>query len=119
LYNEFYNNWIDLQPKIKNWNLVKYETLLDLKNCLQFIEDLSQIYKWNIIKHSHLVIPAHVTLSENWTESLRNKKIQDYWDSNNIKTLTQEQINVVDKHLDKSLLEKLGYSTNKPISDLS
>jgi len=119
LYNEFYNNWIDLQPKIKNWNLVKYETLLDLENCLQFIEDLSQIYKWNIIKHSHLVIPAHVTLSENWTESLRNKKIQDYWDSNNIKTLTQEQINVVDKHLDKSLLEKLGYSTTKPTSFLS
>jgi uncharacterized phage-associated protein len=119
LYNEFYNNWINLQPKIKNWSLTKYETLLDLENCLQFVESLSQKYKWNIIKHSHLIIPAHVTLSENWTLSLRKKKIQDYWNSDCIKTLTQDQVNVIDKHLDKSLLEKLGYSTNKPISDLS
>ena len=119
LYNEFYNNWINLQPKIKNWSLTKYETLLDLENCLQFVEDLSQAYKWNIIKHSNLIVPAHVTLSENWTLSLRKKKTQDYWNLNSIKTLTQDQINVIDKHLDKSLLKKLDYPTAKPTSILS
>ena len=55
-------------------------------------------------------------MSEMWTDELAKQKTNDYLNEKQCAMLTQEQIDVIDKHINKSILEDLNYSVQKPTS---
>ena len=56
-------------------------------------------------------------MSPRWNKSLSIVKGRDYSDLQTCYKLTQNQIDIIDTLVDKDLLEKLGYPTEKPISN--
>ena len=61
-------------------------------------------------------IPRGVLMSETWTEDVAKQKTLDYLDQRRCSLLTNEQIEVIDQNINKTLLKELGYSIEKPIS---
>lgn len=117
LWNEFYTNWLEMGPKFKHWGIVKYESLLvrDLRhNFLQAIEKTYGLEKVNLTGWN---LPIAVPMSPRWNKSLSIVKERDYSNLQNCYKLTQNQIDIIDTLVDKELLKKLGYPTEKPISN--
>lgn len=115
LYNEFYNNWLDLKTQLKYWGICKYENLLIEQDCYHFLYMLQNTYKLSKIRPSW-IIPSNVSMTGHWDSNTKTAKTQDYLDFNRCKTLTQQQIDIIDQTIDKALLEKLGYPLQKPSS---
>ena len=59
-------------------------------------------------------LPIAVPMSPRWTRSMGITKNNDYLDLERCHKLTPQQIEIIDQLVDKDLLEKLGYPTDKP-----
>lgn len=116
LYNEFYRNWLSMGNKVKYWGIAKYEPLLIPEKRTEFLQSIQDTYKLTRKNTRDWIIPASVTLSENWSPSVAKRKTEDYLDHSVCNVLTQEQVDVVHNHLDKNILKTMGYSLEKPTS---
>jgi hypothetical protein len=116
LYNEFYSNWSNIGNRIKHWGLVKYERLLRQDDCVHFLKNIQEAFKFEKLHPDQWKIPSAVLMSEMWTDELAKQKTNDYLNEKQCAMLTQEQIDVIDKHINKSILEDLNYSVQKPTS---
>ena len=116
LYNEFYSNWSNIGNRMKHWGLVKYERLLNQNDCIHFLKNVQETFKFKRLHPDQWKIPSAVLMSEMWTDELAKEKTKDYLNEKQCAILTQEQIDVIDKHINKSILEDLNYSVQKPIS---
>ncbi len=116
LWNEFYSNWLELGPKFKHWGIVKYESLLirDLRQ--NFLQAIQKTYGLTKINPAGWNLPIAVPMSPRWTPSMGKRKSNDYLDVGTCSKLTSHQIEIIDQLVDKDLLEKLGYPTEKPKS---
>ena len=61
-------------------------------------------------------IPNAVLMSEMWTDDVAKEKTKDYLDYEHCGILTQEQIDIIDHNINKSLIKNLNYPTTKPTS---
>ena len=118
LYNNFYKNWLSMKSRIKYWGIVRYEALLSIENASSFLDNMSHAFGLKPKLDGNWTYPVKVDMSQSW-EPIRKQKTQDYVDQHEIKTLTDEQIQIIHDNLDMKLLEKLGYQTTKPKSLLN
>tara|TARA_B100000941_G_C28466558_1_gene533930 strand:- start:156 stop:905 length:750 start_codon:yes stop_codon:yes gene_type:complete len=116
LYNEFYSNWYNIGNRVKFWGLVKYERLLVPEECTYFLDNIWNTFKFIRQDMKEWKIPRGVLMSETWTEDVAKQKTLDYLDQRRCSLLTNEQIEVIDQNINKTLLKELGYSIEKPIS---
>ena len=107
-----------MKSRIKYWGIVRYEALLSVENASSFLDNMSHAFGLKSKLDGNWTYPVKVDMSQSW-ESIRKQKTQDYVDQHEIKTLTNEQIQIIHDNLDMKLLEKLGYQTTKPNSLLN
>ena len=117
LWNEFYTNWLEVGPKFKHWGIVKYESLLVRELRHNFLQAMQKTYGLETINLTGWHLPVAVPMSPRWNKSLSIVKGRDYADLTTCYNLTQNQIDIIDTLVNKDLLEKLGYPTEKPISN--
>lgn len=114
-YNTFYNNWLNMKNEIKYWGVVRYEALLNWDNTSMFLENMADTFSLQPKIQNNWTYPIQVHMSQSWHGISKPKK-QDYLEQNKIKTLTNIEIETIYNNVDKELLKKLGYPTDKPIS---
>ena len=83
---------------------------------MYFLKNIQETFKFKRLHPDQWKIPSAVLMSEMWTDELAKEKTKDYLNEKECAILTQEQIDVIDKHINKSILEDLNYSVQKPIS---
>jgi hypothetical protein len=116
LYNEFYSNWSNIGNRIKHWGLVQYERLLNQDECVYFLDNMHKMFQLKRINPEQWKIPNAVLMSEIWTDDVTKEKTKDYLDHKHCGILTQEQIDIIDHNINKSLLKDMNYPTEKPTS---
>lgn len=116
LYNEFYSNWSNIGNRIKHWGLVQYERLLNQDECVYFLDNMHKTFQLKRINPEQWKIPNAVLMSEMWTDDVAKEKTKDYLDYKHCGILTQEQIDIIDHNINKSLLKDMNYPTEKPTS---
>jgi hypothetical protein len=104
-------------PNFKHWGVVKYESLLSQEQRQQFLQAIQNTYGLEKVNLTGWNLPVAVPMSPRWSKSLAIDKGRDYSDLTTCHKLTQNQIDIIDTLVDKDLLEKLGYPTEKPISN--
>ena len=105
-----------IRDRFKHWGIVKYESLLirDLRQ--NFLQAIQKTYGLTKINPAGWNLPIAVPMSPRWTPSMGKRKSNDYLDVGTCSKLTSHQIEIIDQLVDKDLLEKLGYPTEKPKS---
>jgi hypothetical protein len=118
LWNEFYENWLQMGPKFKHWGIVKYESLLIKELRQNFLQSFHKTYGLPKTIKNGWNLPVAVPMSPRWNDSLAVVKSKDYLQLEKSYFLNAQQIDVIDKLVNKELLEQLGYPLNKPLTDL-
>lgn len=104
LYNEHTNYWLNKMKTRKIFH-VKYEDLIASEDATrEYVRDISKFTNIHIV-NNEIKIPKRVSQSANFNEQSRKMYLEV-----DTSSLTQDQINIINEHIDKDMVKLQGYS---------